>query len=566
MGVDEKNSVNGPAVWGARPIGRRSLLRLAAASAAGAVLAACGSAPQTVAPAASASIAAPATTAAKPASSAPASAPASGAASAAAKPSAAPKSGGTLRQGWFLENLNVDPQYKVGNDATWIGVYDRLTAYDSQLKPQPMLAESWDTTDFKSIKLNLRKGVMYHSGRELTSDDVKYTILRTANPKIAAAQYTGMAQWFPTIDTPDKYTVVLHSDKPRPTVFDLLEFIQVGDQATLEGPDAKTKTNGTGPFKMTEWVPGDHVTLVKNPNYWQSGKPLLDQIQIPIFRDQIAMVTSLEAGAIDMARGPSLQDLIRLKSDSKYVVSINPQTGGYNVVGVNLTKPPFDNKLLRQALNYSIDRKRYADTITGGLVKAQPLPWPSYSPGYEADKLSAYAFDLDKAKSLVQQSGVTVPEFDYVVVTNSEADGFGQMWQADLAKIGLKMNLKDMDSATWVDQVNNRKWFGEYFAAVTYVHLSPSTALTNGKAFNPQLNNSGYTSDKYVQLINDAATTTDLNQQKALYSQMNDLLLDESFVAFVAPTTGSSYIATQKVQGISWTAHESPWYVDTWLA
>jgi peptide/nickel transport system substrate-binding protein len=228
--------------------------------------------------------------------------------------------------------------------------------------------------------------------------------------------------------------------------------------------------------------------------------------------------------------------------------------------------PPFDNKLLRQALNYAIDRQRYAATIAGGLVEPNPLPWPTYSPAYEPAKLNAYAFDLDKARSLLQQSGVTVPEFDYVVVPGSESDGFGQIYQADLAKIGLKMNLKDMDSATWVDQVNNRKWFGVYWAAVTYAHLSPSTALVNGKAFNPQLNNSAFTSDRYVQLINDAAKEPDVAKQRALYAQMNDLLLDESFVAFVAPTTTSSYVATPDVRGIAWTAHESPWYAETWLA
>ena len=271
-----------------------------------------------------------------------------------------------------MDIVNLDPQYKVGNDVTWIGVYDRITAYDSQLKPQPMLAESWDTDDFKSIKLNLRKGVMFHSGREMTSDDVKYTLVRTADPKVAAAQYTGMAQWFPTIETPDKYTVILRSDQPRPTVFDLLEFIQVGDKATLEGPDAKTKAVGTGPFKLDEWVPGDHATLTRNPNYWQSGKPYLDSILVPVFRDQTAMVTALEAGQIHIARPPALTDLVRLKQDTNYEVSINPQTGGYNVTGLNLTTPPFDNKLLRQALNYAIDRVRYADTIAGGLVQLEP--------------------------------------------------------------------------------------------------------------------------------------------------------------------------------------------------
>ncbi len=550
---------------------RRGALALIAAGLTGVMAAGCGLSPSappasTVASPTPAGAAATSNAASTPVAASTTASVASVTATTSAQATVAPKTGGTLKQGYFLDIVNLDPQYKVGNDVTWIGVYDRLTAYDKQLTPQPMLAESWDTADFKNIKLNLRKGVTFHSGRELTSDDVKYTIMRTADPSVAAAQYTGMAQWFPTIDTPDKYTVILRSDQPRPTVFDLLEFIQVGDKTTLEGPDGKTKAVGTGPFQLTEWVPGDHATLTRNPNYWQSGKPYLDSILIPVFRDQTAMVTALEAGQIHIARPPSLTDLVRLKQDANYEVSINPQTGGYNVTGLNLTTPPFDNKLLRQAMNYAIDRVRYAETIAGGLVKSNPLPWPPYSPAYEPDKLNAYAFDLDKAKSLLQQSGVTVPEFDYAVVPGSEADGFGQIYQADLAKIGLKMNLKDMDSATWVDQVNHRKWFGVYFASITYAHLSPSTTLTNGKAFNPQLNNSGYTSDTYVQLISDAAQEQDLAKQRALYSQMNDLLLDESFVGFVAPTTSSSYIANAHVKGIAWTAHESPWYTETWLS
>jgi peptide/nickel transport system substrate-binding protein len=529
-------------------LSRRTALRLMIAGGASIVVAACVEPPRTPSTPTSASGAA-----IQPAS--------------AVTPAAeTPKRGGTLKQGYFMDIVNLDPQYKVGNDVTWIGVYDRITAYDSQLKPQPMLAESWDTDDFKTIKLNLRKGVTFHSGREMTSDDVKYTLVRTADPSVAAAQFTGMAQWFPTIDTPDKYTVILRSDQPRPTVFDLLEFIQVGDKATLEGPDAKTKAIGTGPFQLAEWVPGDHATLARNTSYWQSGKPYIDSIQVPVFRDQTAMVTALEAGQIDVARPPALVDLVRLRSDGNYQVSVNPQTGGYNLTGLNLTQPPFDNKLLRQALNYAIDRVRYAQTIAGGLVQANPLPWPKYSPAYEPAKLNVYAFDLDKARSLLQQSGVTVPEFDYVVTPGSEADGFGQIYQADLAKIGLKMNLKDMDGATWVDQVNHRKWFGVYWAPMAYAHLSPSTALINGKAFNPQLNNSGFTSDTYVQLMNEAAQELDVAKQRAFYSQMNDLLLDESFVAFVAPSTAASYIASARVKGIGWTAHESPWYADTWLS
>jgi peptide/nickel transport system substrate-binding protein len=103
--------------------------------------------------------------------------------------------------------------------------HGRLITYDDKLVPQPQLAESWDfSTDAKQLKLNLRKGVQFHTGREFTSNDVKYNLLRVRDVKIAAGTFTNQSKWFTTIDTPDKYTVLLSSDQPRPLVFDFLEY------------------------------------------------------------------------------------------------------------------------------------------------------------------------------------------------------------------------------------------------------------------------------------------------------------------------------------------------------
>jgi len=395
---------------------------------------------------------------------------------------------------------------------------------------------------------------------------VKYSLQRAANPKVAAAQYTGMASWFSGVDTPDKYTAIFKSELPRPTIFDLLEFLNICDKDTLEGPDAKNSAVGTGPFKFVEWVPGDHVTLKKNPNYWQTGKPYLDGIEIPILRDQQAMVTQLEAGALDIARLPNLIDFNRLKPDPKYQALLNPLTGAHYEAGFNLTMPPFDNKKLRQALSYAVDKKRFVDTILGGVGASESLPWLPASQAYEPAKQNFYAFDLDKAKALLTESGVTNLEFDYLAnPVNDQTTGFGQIYQGDLAKIGVKMNIKNFDGATWIDQVNGRKFFGIYMASGTYFNLSPSTALTNGKAFNPTLNNSAFTSDTYVQLITTGATETDPAKIKSAYSQLNDLLLDEAFV-FLITISPPTLVAKSNIQSIAWTAHESPWYVNTWIA
>jgi peptide/nickel transport system substrate-binding protein len=548
---------------------RRTLVRLALGSASASVLAACGVGPQVPAP-----TAVPQTKPTVAAATTPAAAAAAqpGQTSVSVSPTSPPpaqqpKSGGTLKQGYQGDPVSLDPMLKVQNDAVWLGVFERLTHYDENLKPQPMLAESWEvSSDARSTKVNLRRGVQFHSGREMTSDDVKYSLQRAANPKVAAAQYTGMASWFSGVETPDKYTAIFHSDQSRPTIFDLLEFLNICDKDTLEGPDAKNTANGTGPFKFVEWVPGDHVTLTRNPNYWQTGRPYLDTIQIPILRDQQAMVTQLEAGSIDVARLPTLTDYNRLKSDQNYQAMLNPLTGAHYLAGFNLTIPPFDNKALRQALCYAVDKKRFVDTILGGIGAPESLPWLAASPAYEAAKNNTYSFDLDKAKSLLAQSGVSNLEFDYMAnPVNTETTGFGQIFQGDLAKIGVTMNIKNYDGATWIDQVNGRKFNGIYFASGTYFNLSPSTAFTNGKAFNPDLNNSAYKSDTYVQLITTGATETDPTRLRSAYSQLNDLLLDEVFV-FPISISPPLLLARANVHGIQWTAHESPWYSDVWLS
>ena len=138
-----------------------------------------------------------------------------------------------------------------------------------------MLAESWDVSpDYKSIKLNLRKGVAYHDGREFTSDDVKYNFLRVRDPKVGAGAYVNQSNWFTSFDTPDKNTIILNSDQPRPLAFDLFERLYMLDKDTMEGPDAKTKANGTGPFTFVEWAQGDHFTTEEEPQLLDDRPPV----------------------------------------------------------------------------------------------------------------------------------------------------------------------------------------------------------------------------------------------------------------------------------------------------
>ncbi|MBV9599072.1 MAG: ABC transporter substrate-binding protein [Chloroflexi bacterium] len=529
---------------------RREAIRLGLAGVAGTLLAAC-------------SVAAPA---AIPTGAPPTTAPAS------APSNAQPKSGGTLRVGLLGEPTNFDPHFiSPGALLPTHLPYDHLTAYDDQRKPQPRLAESWDIdTDFKQFKLTLRKGVQFHSGRELTSGDVKYNLLRVRDPKVGVSQLRTLSSWFQTVDTPDRYTVVLTADQPRPAAFDLFEYLNIVDQETMEGSaEDRKKLVGTGPFVFSDYQPGDHLSFTRNASYWQSGKPFVDSIRVQIFTDQQAMVVQLEAAALDIASNPQLRDAARLKQDSQYTLAIHPTSGQYYLLDTNTSTPPTDNQKFRQALNYAIDRQRIAQSVLLGLFEARALPWPSNSPAFDAAK-NQFPFDLDKARSLLAASGAPSAAFDLIYQsTSAEQAGVAQIVQSDLSSIGLNVNLKPVEPAVYVDMTGGAADQAlKYTYGVgqsQYANLEPTSLFQVSYYWNPQRNAEAFTASEYGQLVQQAANEINADTRKTLYGQLNDYLLDQSFVTIFA-SAPPMVAARANVQGLHFSAHETLVGEDIWLA
>src|SRR5579859_5374049 len=394
-------------------LSRRSALRLVAAGLGTVALAAC--APIAPAPAATVSTSAGGN-------------PTPGQAATGATPQ--PKSGGTLRYGSDVDVNRLDPHFRLGD--VYYTVYDRLTQYDVNHTVQPMLAESWDiATDFMSIKFNLRKGVTFHNGAELDSAAVKFNSERARDlPNTQLDE----AKWWTSIETPDKYTVIFKSDKPRPLAFDFFEFLNIAEPTTASDP---TKAVGTGPFKFVEWKQNDSLTLTKNTNYWESGKPYLDGIVMSVITDPQAMTTRFEAGSLDAAINYPVTDYIRLRADPNYT-AYTFSAGNFSCLGVNCQVPPWDNKKARQALLYAVDRVRWASTVQKGLEFSSTLPWPKTSPAYDDALANSDQFDLDKAAAMLKSAGFSGAFTGDVIMQNSSAElnAFGQILQGDFAKLG----------------------------------------------------------------------------------------------------------------------------------
>jgi peptide/nickel transport system substrate-binding protein len=452
-------------------------------------------------------------------------------------------------------------------DTLW-QVYDRLTAYDDKLQPQPMLAESWEVTpDAKQITLHLRKGVQFHTGRELTSDDIRANITRAQSPKTGVGQLAPMATWWTEVQTPDPSTVVLVSDQPRPGMFDFFEYFNIVDPVTASGPDAPTKPVGTGPFMLTEYAQGDHVTLNKNPKYWQTGKPYLDGIAVSILRDQQAMSAQLEGGALDIADSPATPDAARLKSDSKYQFIVEATSGAYNLVAANAQLAPTDNKLVRQAINWAINRQRFADTVLQGLYgTGKDLPWPPSSPANDPAKQTLYQQNLDRARTLIQQAGASGAQLTILTTAgNSEQASLAQILQADLQTVGLNTTIQTLDPPTWRTTTASLKGWHINIAGSDYSQLLPSSLATMSAWWSYSVGQTGFKDPQYEQLVTAIGTEPDPARRGTLYGQLNDFLLDQSFAMVISPNP-PRLLARANVQGVRFNAHEGLDFTAAWLA
>jgi peptide/nickel transport system substrate-binding protein len=344
------------------------------------------------------------------------------------------------------------------------------------------------------------------------------------------------------------------------------------DRDTAEGPDARTKAVGTGPFTFVEWIQGDHFTFSRNTNYWQSGRPYLDGVSIKVFTDAQAQIAQLEALAIDLADSPPVRDAARLRQDPNYTYLGTFIGGQYFCVFINCTYPPLDNKVVRQALNYALDRERFTQSTMVNLVgPGQDLPWPPQAGAAQQAKNNVYAFDLDKAKSLLAAAGVGNFNIDILyhnLAYPTEIASLAEIYQADLAKIGITATLKLLDFPTFSDAVFNSPYQGLAIAGGAFTQLAESTtAFSTGRGGNlvTGSNWSHYKNDQLLQLVTMASVEPDASKRKQLYSQINDMYLDEVFQMPVSLYPAMS-LMHQSVHGVRYNLHPGLVYTDTWIS
>jgi peptide/nickel transport system substrate-binding protein len=258
---------------------------------------------------------------------------------------------GVLRVG-VSSNLNTldPPKMKIGEEYVFnYLVFNALTQIGPDMKVKPDLAERWESSaDLKTWTFNLRKGVKFHHGRELDAEDVIATLNRILDKATGSPARVNLAV-IKEITAVDKHTVRFTLNIPYSGFAEVM-----ADRITKITPRDRieqlaTAPSGTGPFKFKEFVPGDHLTVVKNPDYWEKGAPLLDEVVLRIIPESAALTTALEAGSIDLIYLAPLEAIEKLKTNPGLVVDSVPSSS-WDAVVMRCDIPPFNNVKLRQAV------------------------------------------------------------------------------------------------------------------------------------------------------------------------------------------------------------------------
>jgi peptide/nickel transport system substrate-binding protein/oligopeptide transport system substrate-binding protein len=381
----------------------------------------------------------------------------------------APKQGGEIVITYKDDIATLDPA--VGYDWTnWSmikSLYSRLMDYKPGTPELvPSLAESFVVSpDGQTYTFKLRKGVKFINGREIVSADVKYSIERAVNPKTQGpgAGFFGAIAGFEDvsgsksetmsgIETPDDGTVIFKLSRPDATFLHVLaiNFASVVPREAVEaaGADFGKKPLGSGAFILKDWTIGQKMVFERNPNYFVTNVPHIDKFTIEIGQDPLVALLRLQKGEVDIAGdGIPPAKFLEVKNSPEgpsMIVDGEQLHTGY--VTLNTRVKPFDNVMVRQAVNMAVNKERITRLLNGRATAAnQPLP--PLMPGYDK-AFTGYAYDVEKAKALLAEAGFKDGFETVLYSTNTDPQPrVAQAIQQDLAAIGVKAEIRSLAQA-----------------------------------------------------------------------------------------------------------------------
>lgn len=444
---------------------------------------------------------------------------------------AAPAQDGVLTVGTNYDIVNFDPYAQTINALILLKNLNAwLVDYDENLQPQPSALESFQIAPARDkVILKIRDNVVFHTGKTMDVDDVVFAFERALDPKRGFNLAAPTNDILAGVKALDKAQVELTLKQPTSStlITDLLVAQPVVDKSKNDSAMLAKEPASAGPYRVTDWRQGESLTL-EAFDKWYRGAPKTKKVVIKFFTSPAAAVTALASGALDVLAYPNARDASRLTQDFNVLQGF--PGASTQLLRISTKTAPFDNKQLRQALSHSVNRDRIVEQVLFGFGGPAFLPWGPNSPAQDKSYDGKLAYDLAAAKTLLEQSGAAMEGNAMVLGPDQTALVVMQIIQQDLASIGFKLNIEQVDSGAY----NARLVAGEFGVVLGPVgggQLSTPRITQNSlmRLANNPLWANGTPPQAYVDGMKVLIAEDDADKRKAAYGKINDVLVEESW-------------------------------------
>ena len=444
-----------------------------------------------------------------------------------------PTAGGTLKAALTGEPDTLDPATSTIYTGAQVydNIFNKLVDLDTDGKFYGQLATKWVAQDTKTWVFDLVNNATFHNGEAFSADDVKYTFDRILDPKTASS-YAPLYDAIKAVEVASPTQVIFHLKTPfGPFLNNLANNGEIMNQKAVESADPARNPVGTGPFSFVEWVQGDHITLKKNPNYFQTGRPYLDGVEFQFLLVNQSRIDALNSGDLNWSDAVPLQQLPTLSKDPTFNYVTSPTAGIPDFIALNTTQPPFDNKLVRQAVYHALDRDQIRQIAYFGAGETGIEEVPTGSSWY--DGAPVVPRNVDTAKSLLAQANVTTPlKVEYLGLPQyPELLKTGEVMQQQLSEVGIDMSIKQVDVSVWFNAFVK----GNYQITSAYQErtIDPDNFYALVLRTGGDINTTGYSNPAADALIDQARTETNEQARFDLYKQLRQIIFDDVPLVFV---------------------------------
>ena len=505
---------------------------------------------------------------------------------------AGPTAGGRLIYGLTLIPSGIDPHVDASSELgiPLTSIYDTLVYQDLDGSLVPGLAERWDVSpDGLTYTFYLRHDVVFHDGTPFNAQAVKFNLDRISSPETQSRKAADMLGPYDHTEVVDDNTVKVHFQEPYAPFLDSASQVYLGmaSPAAVEqwGAEYQLHQVGTGPFLFQEYVPSDHLTLVRNPDYaWtpevydHDGPAYLDEIEFRFYTDPAVRALALESGEVHVMGELPPQDAVRLEGSAGFQLYLVSVPGQPLEFFLNVDKAPTDDLCVRQALIYATDRQTIVDTIFMGYSPVAYGPLTASTMGYESAVEELYAYDPAQAATLLDQAGWVDSDGDgqrdkdgqplilqAYLMTWGYLPEVGQILQAQLQQVGIGLDIQVLAFPAAIEAaaegVHN-------LMPMTFSSSDPSvlnTAYLSGNA-DGGFNWSKVRDPELDRLLLEATREMDVQRRAEIYGQIQVTIMDQALVLPIRDYVNIN-AAASSVQGLQFDRRGwFPWLHDVYLA